>query len=382
MVLIRALGSNSGGQLATGDMEDAHYLATTQFSQEGNVDGEDVRAKWRVQGGGNHAYAWTDNGPTLLACGSNADGELAMGDGVRGPVLCWTPVPFPGDFVRQVACGWSHTLLLNDLGQVFATGSGAFGQLGVGPLPKGATAKWVRVAASTGSVFVSVACGMRHSLALDKDGVVYGWGANRCGQLGIAPDRRSPNILAATPVEGLLPIAMIACGRSHSILIAQDYKTVYVAGQDKYAQCGPGSSQSGTWQTFQLPRAAVKLCSGWDFGAVLLEPNDKKFSNNVVMWGRADQGQLAHRVDGSYRRELGYVELPEVSDIACGSSHTVAMTAGGSVYMWGWNEHGNAGDPTLANVYSPLCTLDEQPAKIEHRAMGIGCGYGNSYIIS
>ncbi|KAJ2249587.1 alpha tubulin suppressor [Coemansia sp. RSA 455] len=367
MVIIRALGSNSGGQLATGDMEDAHYLTTTRFSQESRV--EDARTKWLVQGGGNHAYAWTDNGPTLLACGSNTDGELAMGEGVRRSVLCWTPVSFPGDFVRQVACGWSHTLLLNDLGQVFATGSNAFGQLG--SLSKEAR-KWVRV---NGPVFVSIACGMRHSLALDKDGVVYGWGANRCGQLGI--DRRSANISVPTPVEGLPPIAMIACGRSHSILVAQDRRTVYVAGQDKYAQYGP-SSQSGAWQTFQLPRPAVKLCSGWDFGAILLEPNNH---NNVVMWGRADQGQLACRVDGSYRRELGFVELPDVSDIACGASHTVAITATGSVYMWGWNEHGNAGDPTLANVYSPLCVQDLQ-SNIEHRALGIGCGYGNSYIVS
>ncbi|KAJ2742048.1 alpha tubulin suppressor [Coemansia sp. BCRC 34301] len=372
MVLINALGSNSGGQLATGDMEDAHYLSKTQFSPEVNID---THATWRVHGGGNHAYAWTDGGATLLACGSNSDGELAMGGG-RGPVLCWTSVAFPGCLVRQAACGWSHTLLLNDSGQVYATGSGTFGQLGVG----GSQNKWTHVAIPADTSIVSIACGMRHSLALDKDGLVYGWGANRSGQLGItATDQRSPNILAPTPISrGLLPIAMIACGRSHSILVAKDLRTVYVAGQDKYAQFGPASSQgtagSAGWHSFQLPRAAAKLCSGWDFGAILLESAG---SSNVVVWGRADQGQLACKVDDGccHRRELGYVNLPEASDIVCGSSHVVAMTEAGSVYMWGWNEHGNAGDPVLENVHTPLLV------RHGHGAVSIGCGYGNSYII-
>ncbi|KAJ2491708.1 alpha tubulin suppressor [Coemansia sp. RSA 2050] len=366
MALVRALGSNSGGQLATGNLEDVHHLTATRFSSEISVDG----AQWRVTGGGNHTFMWTDNGATLLVCGSNGDGELALGSEVPSLVLCWTPVAFPGNHVQQIACGWSHTLLLNDRGHVYAAGSNAFGQLGTGP-----SAQWQRVA--TGPHFVSIACGMRHSLALDKSGVVYGWGANRSGQLGIEPAKKQPNIPEAIPVSmGLLPIAMMACGRSHSILIAEDYKTVYVAGQDKYAQCGPSTTHvSGTWRSFQLPGPALKLCSGWDFAAILLEGD----RTSLVMWGRSDQGQLACRVDGSYRRELGYVELPDVSDIACGSSHTVALTASGSVFMWGWNEHGNAGDPTLNNVYTPLCVQENHQLP---RAVGIGCGYGNSFIVS
>ncbi|KAJ2823183.1 alpha tubulin suppressor [Coemansia sp. 'formosensis'] len=356
MVLIRSLGSNSSGQLATGTTNDAHHLATTQLPHDTS---ESAPADWRVQGGGNHA--WATNGTTLLGCGSNTDGELATDHSMA--VLEWTAVPYPGSCVEQVACGWSHTLLLNDAGEVYAAGSNGFGQLGCAAPAAG----WVRVA---GPRFVSVACGMRHSLALDKDGVVWGWGANRLGQLGIAPDPRAPNITSPVPVsKGLPPIAMIAGGRSHSVLIAQDHKTVYVAGQDRYAQCGPASNAVGTWRTFQLPHAATKLCAGWDFAAVLLDTHD------VVVWGRADQGQLAQRVEeGMCCRELSRVELAGVHDIACGSSHMVALTAEGAVYMWGWNEHGNAGDPTLANVYTPLC--------VEPSAVGIGCGYGNSYIIN
>ncbi|KAJ2415614.1 alpha tubulin suppressor [Coemansia sp. IMI 209128] len=364
MVLVHALGSNSGGQLATGDLDDVHHLAATRPLPESPTD----CAKWRVCGGGNHTFMWTDRGPTLLGCGSNTDGELALSKEIASPLLCWTPVPFPGSHIQQIACGWSHTLLLNDQGHVYAAGSNTFGQLGAP-----SSAPWQRVA--PGSRFVSIACGMRHSLALDTNGVVYGWGANRNGQLGIEPKGKQPNIPVTPVSRGLGPIAMMACGRTHSILIASDRKTVYVAGQDKYAQWGPSAWVSGTWRAFQLPRPALKVCSGWDFAAVLLEGEGH---SNVAMWGRADQGQLAYRVDGAYRRDLDYVDLPDVSDIACGSSHTVALTAGGSVFMWGWNEHGNAGDPTLNNVYTPLCVHENRP----QGAVGIGCGYGNSFIVS
>ncbi|KAJ2800375.1 hypothetical protein H4S07_005193 [Coemansia furcata] len=47
----------------------------------------------------------------------------------------------------------------------------------------------------------------------------------------------------------------MACGRDHSVLIAQDLKTIYVAGQDRYARRRPTSDHYvlGTWRKFQLP---------------------------------------------------------------------------------------------------------------------------------
>ncbi|KAJ2840264.1 hypothetical protein FBU31_000551 [Coemansia sp. 'formosensis'] len=61
--------------------------------------------------------------------------------------------------------------------------------------------------------------------------------------------------------KDLLPIAVMACGRRYSVLIAQDLKTVYVAGQDRYAQCGPTSDHYvlGMWRKFQLPHVKFIL---------------------------------------------------------------------------------------------------------------------------
>ncbi|KAJ1729595.1 alpha tubulin suppressor [Coemansia biformis] len=357
MVAVLAFGSNSSGQLAIGTMEDAHRPVACMFAEDAGV----IAGTWHVCGGGNHAFMWSQDGTRLLASGSARDGELGMGSASSTPVTAWTPTELPAASVRQIACGWNHTLLLDSHGSVWAAGSNSFGQLGVQPMHAGA---WTHVPPGGGGEgsqpleFAAVACGMRHSLALDRDGAVFGWGANRVGQLGIPPSRECPNVPAMARVSaGLPPIAMIACGRSHSVLVARDLTTVFVAGQDTYAQCGPSECTpvTGTWRTFQLPRPARKLCAGWEFCAVLLAPaEDGSADGRIVAWGRSDHGQLAHPTPGRrYCREPAEVPLADVRDLACGSNHCVALTRSGAVYAWGWNEHGNAGDPSLSSTCSP-----------------------------
>ena len=59
-----------------------------------------------------------------------------------------------------------------------------------------------------------IACGDHHTLALTKEGDVYAWGMNYCGQLGLG--NKDPQ---ANPVKVPLPdvyyhkVAMLACGR-------------------------------------------------------------------------------------------------------------------------------------------------------------------------
>ncbi|KAJ2372095.1 hypothetical protein IW150_004285, partial [Coemansia sp. RSA 2607] len=135
MASILSLGSNSGGQLATGDMDDVHYLKQSLF--DGKIQNTENISKdigWRVVGGGNHSFAWSTDGSRLFACGLNKAGEIALPvNETNQPTLTWTLVQLPTEgHVAQIACGWEHSILLNDLGQLFAAGSNSFGQLGTG----------------------------------------------------------------------------------------------------------------------------------------------------------------------------------------------------------------------------------------------------------
>ncbi|KAJ2844837.1 alpha tubulin suppressor [Coemansia brasiliensis] len=368
-----ALGSNSSGQLGTGNEEDAHYPTPSILPPQARIG--------HIVGGGNHVFGWPRDGTQLYACGSNANGELgdthaldSRADKSESPQHQWRATKQPEGGIRQIACGWNHSLLLTNDGRVYATGSNRYGQLGNGAQDKGVF-KWAAV--DTMPSIIAVACGMRHSMVLTESGQVYAWGANRSSQLGCSSKASIPAPLCVS--AGLPPIAMVSCGRNHSVLIAQDHRTVFVAGQDKYGQCGPSTSEfvAGTWRKFTLPGSARKLCCQWDACVVLLQP--KQEVGNLVMWGRADHGQLAAEANGGLSRML--VQVPLLADdVACGSNHTLAKTRDGLVYAWGWNEHGNAGDPKLQNVFVPREIVANSSVADAASAVGIGCGYGNSFV--
>lgn len=117
--------------------------------------------------------------------GDNSAGELGTGQtsGI-------SPVPAPVNGVSGVtalAAGWYHYLALKNDGTVWAWGDDTYQQLGsaanvmcangpCSPIP-------LQVSALTGTV--SIASGAFHSMALGSGGIVWAWGNNTYGQLGI-----------------------------------------------------------------------------------------------------------------------------------------------------------------------------------------------------
>jgi alpha-tubulin suppressor-like RCC1 family protein len=79
--------------------------------------------------GGNFSVALAENG-LVSVWGMARDGQLGKGDFVASyvPVLLPSFLSMP---IVSVACGRSHTLFATISGDVFATGSNVFGQLGI-----------------------------------------------------------------------------------------------------------------------------------------------------------------------------------------------------------------------------------------------------------
>jgi len=91
--------------------------------------------------------------------------------------------------------------------------------------------------------FVSVSCGIEHSLALTNQGKVFGWGSSKEGQLGQGPsiiefDTSTP-ILIGESLIGLF-VTKIACGAYHSVVLS-DNGDIYSFGLNDYGQIGNGS---------------------------------------------------------------------------------------------------------------------------------------------
>lgn len=86
-----------------------------------------------------------------------------------------------GMYMKKIAAGGGHTVVIRSDGTLWAWGSNDSGQLGDGTAPETKTTP-VQIGNETN--WNAVAAGMRHTVALKTDGTLWAWGDNNFGQLG------------------------------------------------------------------------------------------------------------------------------------------------------------------------------------------------------
>ncbi|XP_054632085.1 secretion-regulating guanine nucleotide exchange factor isoform X3 [Dunckerocampus dactyliophorus] len=352
-----AWGANSYGQHGQGDEEDQ---SVPRLSNKTPLHGRTVRT---VSGGGGHTVVLTDDGEAF-ACGQNHRGQLGLGHTAN----CSTLQHCSGlnQRVTNVACGWDFTLLLTDFGKLLACGSNVFGQLGIGPTATH-SAELVLVEGLKERV-VSVAAGLRHSIAVTDSRCVYQWGTGLCNlaKRALSPDPVPPHL--NTKVPSLVP----------------GDGDLFLWGSNKHGQITTTEPFLST--PTQLKRSlfggekVVNVWSGWTHLVAQTE------SGRVFTWGRGDYGQLGRPLTSALNHEHKFADgesqpyLPAevkslcgATQIACGSEHNLAIV-GGRLLSWGWNEHGMNGDGSLADVLEPQLLPGLTPFLI-------GCGAGHSMAV-
>jgi len=171
------------------------------------------------------------------ACGVHGQGhqdDESSAKAVRG---------LDGVAVVQAAAGALHALALSARGEVFTWGRivGAFGaEAQLQLVPKFVDALLdIRI--------VQVAAGAEHSLALAADGEVYAWGSRTAGALGSGHSNTVPqqqHLLVHKADLGVGRVRELACGRSHSLFLAEaEGEEEEKAGGDLWI-CGMGAAAS------------------------------------------------------------------------------------------------------------------------------------------
>lgn len=122
----------------------------------------------------------------VFTWGHGRGGRLGHGD--EHPQMFPKPVLGLGGLrVVKVAAAENHTVCVTDQGMVFTWGSDRFGQLGLGGASAGqGGARLVprRVEALRRVAVADISAGTTHTVAVTRDGEVYSWGGNKSGQLG------------------------------------------------------------------------------------------------------------------------------------------------------------------------------------------------------
>jgi alpha-tubulin suppressor-like RCC1 family protein len=169
------------------------------------------------------------------------------------------------EFVIDISCGDSHSLVLTNCGEVYAWGENYSGQIGNDCndhqlMP-------IKVKGFNNERVVMISCGWRHSMALTECGHVYSWGSNNCGQLGIGNtvDSNEPKFVTVIDENKCIVfIEKISCGSYHSLLLSSD-GYIYAFGRNKSGESGNQNEENElSPQRIKIETKFIDISSRWN----------------------------------------------------------------------------------------------------------------------
>ncbi|HEX8434865.1 RCC1 repeat-containing protein [Archangium sp.] len=262
---------------------------------------------------------------------SGHNSQGQLGDGTTTNYS--VPVQVQGlSHVTAIAAGWVHSVALKDDGTVWAWGRNNWGGLGDGTT----TDRYVPVQVQGLSRITALAAGQGHSVALKEDGTVWAWGYNQAGALG---DGSRTNRMTPVQVKGLSRIIAIAAGPEHNVALRRD-GTVWTWGRNDWGQIGNGTVRVLHLTPVQVPDLTQVTAVAAGFTHTLAV----KAGGTVWAWGHNNEGQLGDGTTESRSVPVQVAGLTQVTSLIANSNHTVVLRKDGTVWDWGYNI---AGQPSV-----------------------------------
>jgi alpha-tubulin suppressor-like RCC1 family protein len=326
-----ATGDNSYGALGINAVTSTYSFTEINIPQlNGNVIA--------VTAGSLHSVILTDTGK-VYATGANLDGGLGLGDNSNRYTFTLVDTSTLTGKVILVAAGGYNTFLLTDRNNLYATGYGVDGQLGLGNRLSTNTFTLVNTSNVSGNI-TSIAAGDRTTFLLTDSGQVYATGFNDNSQLGVGDSVRKESFTLAdtSAVDG--KVLSVSAGEIHTILLSSTGKIYGTGGSDSGQLGSQIITYSNTFKivsTMDLNDPTVSISAGRYYSLI------KTNSGKVYATGANGSGQLGvgDSVDKGGFTPVNFTGA--IRSIVASDDHTAIMTSDNKIYSTGRNTEGQLG---------------------------------------
>ena len=241
---------------------------------------------------------------------------------------------------------------------VYGVGYNNYNQLGYSNTGNQLIPRYLNWFSDNSIVISQIACGRFYTMFLTNNGNVYGVGANYYNQLGY-----SNTSTQSTPVhlnwfsDNSIVISQIACGENHTMFLTDD-GNVYGVGYNGYRQLGYNSSSAQS--------TPVHL-SWFREGENNITISQIACGSNHTMF-LTDDGNV-YGVGNNYDYQIGYSNIgyqstprhfssfitqsKVFSQIACSEDHTMLLTDDGNIYGLGRNNYYQLGHYWTGSQLTP-----------------------------
>ncbi|XP_076790722.1 secretion-regulating guanine nucleotide exchange factor isoform X4 [Arvicanthis niloticus] len=223
---------------------------------------------------------------------------------------------------------------------LFAWGANSYGQLGLGHKEDVFLPQQLSDFCKPGCI-KSVTGGGGHSVVVTDGGGLFVCGLNKDGQLGLGHTEEVLCFTICKPLFGC-PIRQVACGWDFTIMLTERGQ-VLSCGSNAFGQLGVphGPHRCVVPQVIECLREKV-VCVAAGLRHALATTD----TGELYVWGRNKHGQLASLaafLPLPQRIEAHCFQDEKVTAVWSGWTHLVAKTESGKVFTWGRADYGQLG---------------------------------------
>ena len=292
---------------------------------------------------GNHGIAIDKNG-RVWGWGANSFGQI----GNNSITVRRTPVSVLGSTKTfcQISVNRNHSAAIDKNGRVWAWGDNSYGTLGDNSITRRCTPVAVLGVTKT---FCKIGSGGLHTVAIDKNGQAWGWGDNSYGTLGdnTVTSKRTPVLVLGTTKT----FCEIATGGCHTMAIDK-YGRAWGWGANSFDGYLGDNSISNRCTPVSVLGAVKTFCkiSAGEQHSLAIDKNGRAWG-----WGNGSSGRTGINSTATRRTPASVVgTVKTFCQISAGGEHSVAIDKNGRVWSWGNNFYGQLGDGTLTCRCTPV----------------------------